>query len=202
MLLRRVLLTVALLLSACKGDTPATPHASPSATPTAPGASPSASASRSASKLLTEVRGRWSVVLTPKQEQDLATLRLVFEAKEPSEEQLARLSPQERGTILAVRAARLAKPTDPQYVEMQAVLDGMARTSLEVFTSSMTLVVGTVEQSADLEVLTETATSVRVAATTRAGKREELELGMLGDARLRLYKPAQRDALTFERRPR
>ena len=202
MLIRHVSLTVVLLLGACRADAPTAPQASPTASAAAVSPSAEPSPSASTSKLLVALRGRWLVELTPKQEQDLATLRLVFEAKEPSPEQLARLSPQERGTIMAVRAARLAKPTDPQYVEMQAVLEGMARTSLEVYTSSMTLVVGTVVQSADLEVLTETATSVRLAATTRAGKREELELGVLGDERVRLYKPAQRDALTFKRSAR
>jgi hypothetical protein len=165
-----------------------------------PQGSPTASASPAAKpSTLAKLKGTWAVKLSDRQEHDLATMRLVFEDNEPSAERLAALAPDERATIMAIREARKKSPDDPQYKEMRAVLDDMGRSTLSVYTTSISLVVGTVRQDADIVVKTETATSVSLSATTRAGRTEEVELGIVNDGVITMAKPNQREALTFSR---
>ncbi len=150
--------------------------------------------------LLPQLRGTWSVVLTGKQEKDLRTMAMVFDAAEPTAEDLATLAPEERAAILSMREARKAAPADdPRYQQMRAVLEGMGRSTLVVDTSSLTITVGQVRQAANFVVLTETATSVRLSASTPTGRQEEVELALDAQGALRMSKPNQPDALTFRR---
>lgn len=173
-----------------------------SVAPSSAGAASPSGASGSAAPtgaFLGKVRGTWGVVLSPKQEKDLRTMGMVFDAQDPTPEQLASLAPDERATILAVRDARKKAPTDPKFLQMRAVLDGMARTTLVVYTSSLSIQVGQVFQSAAFVVKTETSTSVTLDASTPTGKHEEVQLALPGPDELRMSKPNQPDALTFRR---
>lgn len=191
----QILLLCGVLAAGCQRGTESPSSASASASPTA-----TAPAAAEKVGALARVRGNWSVVLSPKQEKDLRTMRLVFDAAEPTAEQLASLAPDERATIMSVREARKSAPADdPRYAQMRAVLDGMGRSTLVVDTSSLTITVGEVRQAAAFVVQAETSTSVKLTASTPAGRQEEVELVLGADGTLRMSKPNQPDALTFRR---
>ena len=143
--------------------------------------------------------GNWTVKLSPKQDNDLKTMNLVFEAEEPSPELLATLTPQERVAITSMRTARKRSPDDPQFMQMRAVIQGMGGSRLTITTSSMSLTIGQVHQAAQISVTTETSTAVTVNALMHNGKSESVQFVIDGPDAIRMARPGQTDALTFVR---
>lgn len=150
-------------------------------------------------KGIAALTGTWTVKLSPKQEKDLATMNLVFEADEPSPDRLASLTPEERSAIVAMRAARLRSPDDPQFVQMRAVIQGMGGSRLNITTSSMSLTIGQVHQDAMISLVTETSTAVTLQAAMPNGKSEPLLFLIDGPDAIRLAKPGKEEALSFTR---
>jgi len=150
-------------------------------------------------KGIAALTGTWTVKLSPKQEKDLQTMNMVFEAEDPSPERLATLTPEERSAITSMRAARLRSPDDPQFMQMRAVIQGMGGSRLNITTSSMSLTIGQVHQDAMISLVTETSTSVTLEAAMPNGKSEPLLFLIDGPDAIRLAKPGKDEALSFTR---
>lgn len=185
-------------------EAPASPAAPPVSAPPA-SASPVASAEPAppalapelATKAMAPFLGKWSVRLTPQQENQLLTMRLAFEPKDPSPDRLNRLSKEEQGLMQSIREAWKRNPTDRRLQEMKAVVEGMSKSTLEVTTSTLTLVVGGIGQAASYSVIEAAGPTVTVNALAKSGKLEKMSLTQKSPKELELRKLGEGDPLTF-----
>lgn len=141
--------------------------------------------------------GKWSVRLTQQQENQLLTMRLAFEPKDPTPERLSRLTKEEQGLMQSIREAWKRNPTDRRLQEMKAVVEGMSKSTLEVTTSTLTLVVGGIGQAANYSVIEAQGPTVTVNALAKSGKLEKMSLTQKSPKELELRKIGEGDPLVF-----
>ncbi|MFO0725123.1 MAG: hypothetical protein U1E65_15185 [Myxococcota bacterium] len=207
-----------LALAACSKPAEPKPTPTPSATPSQPPAPESPAAEppaptptaeappaqgfppEAAAKAMQPFLGKWKVRLTQTQERQLGMMRMAFEPKDPSAERLAAYAKEEQALLNSIREAWKRNPTDQRLQEMRTVVEGMSKSTLDVTTSTLTLIVGGTGQAAPYRVFTAEAGVVTIDAKAKSGRIERMTITPKGGDAIELRKQGEGDPLTFVRR--